>query len=470
MREEHSYLTQTVRGAGKRRGSFSSVAASAPSTPWDARLPPNRSVAQTGGARWALSSVFAVAFVAALVLPSVSLVGHGLVAAWLLYLAWILTALYERPHLVSRAVAVARSRRLELWCLIGWMCLVIANFLLGRGYAGWPHTQMVITLAMLATLDLACAALGENYRKPIASSFFLLLGIEAMRSIPILWTSTGVVRRVMYFGGASDVYRSGFLGGVGEYGFYTGCAIISPVLFAVAIRSIGWRKITLLAAWWAVVLAITLATLMGAVILAVTGFLSMIALALVSSKNRQLGVRVLAIVTPVALAMWFGLLATSEQGEMLSDKWGRQSSSALEKGVFEGDLTNRAELWRQSIDTVVERPFFGIGPVSGVESPLLGNKVGGHSSLFDVPAEYGLIGLFLYSGFVLAASWRALAAMKRRAEALVGEARVACCVVFLLGGLYNPIAFVTPTIALWYLFAAGGPEAIAHLSRPAMPS
>ena len=113
-----------------------------------------------------------------------------------------------------------------------------------------------------------------------------------------------------------------------------------------------------------------------------------------------------------------------------------------------------------SIRTILDYPFFGVGPSTGAENRYLYRYVGGHSSWLDLPAEFGILGAGVYFALLfslLAPSYVNLRARQRDGTVSVSTlARLIVAVVFVIGGSYNPVAGSGPIMALVFFMALGG--------------
>lgn len=67
-------------------------------------------------------------------------------------------------------------------------------------------------------------------------------------------------------------------------------------------------------------------------------------------------------------------------------------------GRSTGDLSNRGLIWAEAFTYLLSNPFLGIGPGSFAEVSEL--HAGAHNLLLTISLESGLLGLFLFSGFV----------------------------------------------------------------------
>jgi len=246
------------------------------------------------------------------------------------------------------------------------------------------------------------------------------------------------------------------LGSVGEFGFYTGVAIAFPAIIAFSFHQRGWLKGILLVLSLFIAVAVLLATLMGAVLLLLLGFLLLVMVTLWSGKSKSRNVILIAVVAMFGVLTWSLFFAESQQGEFFVDKISRQSTSVTNYGILNGDLTKRTALWQQSYETILENPLLGVGATAGRDNPSLPRLVGGHSSWLDMPAEYGLIGFGTYLFFVLAATKRAIRSIGLEHHDLFAYARIVTMVLYFVAGAYNPVAMGNHTNFYVFFFALGG--------------
>lgn len=409
---------------------------------------------------WSLDMLLALLFVVSLVSPFLGSAGHGLRTSWVLYFAWFLSMRYDHPQLRKRVVQEFRSRRFELAMLACWTMVVVFNALLGRGYTGIVHLRAIITLDMLVVMEITYTAMSPRSHRTIATAVLLLLGLEVTRSLPTLLSQPFLSRSIMQVG-ASDIYASASLAGVGEYGFYTALAIALPVFLAIAIDSHGLKRLATLISCAVFAVAIALASFMGASFLLVMGFGLVGSLVLLFGREKLRRILVLIMIGLIGLTLWASVLSKTEQGQYIFAKVVRQASSLSESGLLAGDLTARVPLWQSSWYTLLEYPLFGVGPSTGAFNPNLGFVVGAHSSWLDLPAEYGLVGFGFFVAYLLAAMRRGFVTMLRQKD-IVSIGRVVACALFLLGGTYNPVAG-TGQISVFVQFLALGGASLALL-------
>lgn len=416
---------------------------------------------------WSISTILGIVFIISLVSPLVSWIGRGLVFSWGVFALWLLTVSFRRRLFWRRVFQEASKRRGELVMLGVWFLVVFFNVFVGRGYTGTRHLMIMLTLLMIVLMEMVYTEILEGAREIILTAIVLWLGLETLRSVPVLWSEPLLPRVIMAAGAESSLYERAVLSSVGEYGFYTACAIGIPVMFAVALDKGGPPRIVLLLSCVMVGIAIALASFLGATLLMVTGFLVLGALAAVSSGQHKLRSLSLFLVVAIISAMvWYAVLGDTMAGEAVAEKLVRQSEGILELGLIEGDQTNRANLWKMSVDTFLQYPIFGIGPSTGTANPYMGYRVGGHSSWLDIAAEYGVLGLVFYLGFLFAVIKRAVVFRKLDRSWLVGLARIVSCGLFFVGGSYNPVVFTIQVNALFFFFVVVGARSVSRVKTP----
>ncbi len=419
--------------------------------------------------RWSISMLLALLYVLVLVSPSLSYIGHGFVSASLLYFLWLVSVFFRGPMLRKSIRTQISSRRFELYMFACWMIFVFSNALLGRGYTGWRHFLSTVTLGMIIVMEIVFASLGDENHKTMLTLITILLGLETMRALPTLWSDPTLARTRMFLGG--EVSERAALAGVGEYGFYTACAIGMPTMLAAAMEKRGLLRLLLLLSCGAIGLAVLLATFMGATLLMIVGVAFVVLLVVFAGRHRLRAIAVLLVIVPIGVILWDSFRDSAPVNFFL-DKVQRQSSSVLAYGLVEGDLTGRAPLWESSLRTFMENPLFGIGPSTGQSNPNLIHRVSGHSSWLDIPAEYGLVGLGFYAMFLVAAIRRAVVSTRTGRSRVFSLACIVGCVLYIVGGAYNPVALVGPVNVMFFLFVIGGTEAgtSGRLLRSGSPS
>ncbi len=414
--------------------------------------------------RLSISLVPALLFIAALISPLVSRVGHSLILAWISYPVWLILIIIENPKILIRIKEEVSRRSFALTMFACWTLVIAANFLYGRGYTGRLQLMIMVTLGMVIFMEITYTVKGGNAWKTLVNITFILLGAEVIWSLPTLWSQPMLARNIMWLEGDSPLYTQAALAGVGEYGFYTGCAIVFPFLVAWSYERKGLMRLLFLVLCGAIAIAIILANFTGATFLMVAGFCLLSIVAFLSGRKKMHLLFYISLLGLVALGIWRLFLYESVQAEFLIDRVTREIIGVREKGLIGGDTTNRAIYWEMSLNTFLRNPLVGIGPSSGQENPFIGKLIGVHSSWLDTPAEYGLIGFTFYVAFLLGSMRRVFVAFKTGSRGLLSMARLVSCFLFILCGTYNPVTLIYVINVFLLLLVMGGlPTPASHL-------
>jgi hypothetical protein len=406
-----------------------------------------------GNHDFSLNTVPAALFLVSLVVPSVASLGRGLIASWLLFGLWAVVALVERPAGLRVLLAEISRRRIELSLLGCWVTVLVSNWALGRGYSGEIHLQRMATFLMLVTIDVVRSSRRESGRW-LLILFSLVLGVELLRSLPVLWSQPGLPRNVML---RSEGLAGAALAGVGEYGFYTSCAILSPFLLGKAFSEKGAGRYVLLLALFASGIAVALATFLGAGLLMLVGFFLTGAVGL-RGRGRGRTLAIFASTATAAFVLWNFALKESEQSEYVVEKFDSEVRGVSDRGLVEGDQTMRGELWSNSMETMLANPLFGVGAGTFSANPLYGYTVGGHSSLVDLPAEYGIPAVICFLAFWGLAMKRTLRASRRSEARLAATGKMVACLLFTVAGTYNPVIMIPAIEAVVFGLVMGEPD------------
>jgi len=407
---------------------------------------------------WSPAMIIAVIFLFSIMSPLMSYVGHGLKTSWPIFGVWIYFTILEKRNLSSSIKKEIYNRRFELCMFSAWLFLIFFNYALGRGYTGLVHLQVTLTLGMVLCVDIFYTAKNNKSHEAIQISVLILVGLEVTRSLGTLFLEPSLVRQAMYLGGQSELYARTFLSSVGDYGYYTGLALAIPVMVALWLKQEGILRIVLLPILVMISVSIILSSFLGATLLMVLGFCLLILLVILFGKNRLRWIVLFSLIILLAIYIWGNYLASTIQATTEIDKFILQTNSVMQYGLIEGDLTNRAGLWLMSWRTFLDHPFLGIGPITGQNNLLMGVLVGGHSTWLDIPAQYGLIGLFFVILFILLGMKRGLANLwtRKGRRDIKNLARLSVCFLYIIAGTYNP-TFPGGVISyLFFFFVIGG--------------
>ncbi len=407
--------------------------------------------------RYAPSTFVAVAFIASIMSPYMALIGRGLRTSWPLFALWCVVAGLECRKTFSLTMREARRRRLELGALTGWFMVVLLNWGLDRGYTSGIHVVSSITLLMIVVMGTVYAGRQDGTYAAAVIGILAVLGIDALRSLPSLWSNFGVARVIMLVGLDPALVELAARKGVGSYALYTANAIGLPVLLAVAASSRRALRVVLIAACLSLASAIVLATFTGAFALMTGGFVLLLLLAVLRSRRRTRSLVGAAVVTCTLGAALAGMMNGTPQVDFVLQKAARLYEGVSASGLEQGDETGRAGLFAVSWRTFVAHPFVGIGPTTHGDNVALYDRVGGHSSWVDQLAEYGVFGFGFYLVFVAAGLRRVTASSLAYRRSFIGRACTVSSVLYVVGGIVNPVTFVPHVAVAFFFVVHSGP-------------
>lgn len=403
-----------------------------------------------------LGLFLAIVFILFLVSPHLSYTGQGIKRSWVVYCLWLMTVYCGKPSALKNLVLEVRRRRLEVFFILFWLLVVLINAALEHGNTWDLHLIIMISMCMVFTVQLYYVAQRDGSYESFLKAFLLILGFEIINSLPMLWSNPAVAR--MLTGGIAspeEVVAAG-KAGVGQYGYYTGLAIVLPAIVTQAIINRGFARLLLWIIIGVIVLAIAISTFMGAILLMASGFLFLAFFHIIYARSR-LKVTILygALLLCFFLA-WEATISDLEQGTYIAKKLEAQFTAVARVGIIEGDKTKRADTWKSSWNTFLENPLFGIGATTNRDNPDLGVRVGAHSAWIDQLAEYGILGFgpyLMFLGFAIrriVIAFRTEKTLNRYKIIYLGQ--LVSCSLFIIGGTYNPVVVITEVFVFFCLF------------------
>ena len=402
-----------------------------------------------------MSTVLAICFMATLVSPLIGMKLRGLRGTWIFFLLWIFLFTIENRVSLSLYLSTFRKRNFVILMFVLWFLVVLLNAVLERGYTGWTHVMHTMTLGMIIFMQITYAALKQKAFRTIVFWTIILIGLEAARSLPTLFYNPGIARYLMDDPDPNQLYMA-ILAGVGTYNLYTSNAIIMPFFIAAVLNFRGIKRIILFLSILFIGLAVLLSTFTGAVSIMVLGILSLVLLTHMKSlKKILIGIASIILIICVFIYL-FPLLNDIPQVNRVVSKVFRLYEGVSESGLLRGDETTRAYLFTISLDTFLNNLLLGIGPCTTVPNPGLYTYVGGHSSWMDQLAEYGILGFGFFIAFAAAVTRRVTRYMFHHKHNLIFIAAFITIILYFIGGLVNPVLFVYPIMALFYMVMLGG--------------
>jgi O-antigen ligase len=349
------------------------------------------------------------------------------------------------------------KKRFELLMFSGWLIMLLMNAVLGRGYTGGHHIIIMVTLCMIIFVRIAYSSLKPEAFGTVAFLTLILLGIDAARSLPTLFSNPGIPRLLMRDIDPLLRFESSSAG-VGGYNLYTATAIAFPVFIAVAFSFSGIKRPILLISCSCIGLAVILSTFTSAVSIMLLGIIVFVLLAYEKSLKKLLTSAVSLVLVLLIIFAVLSFLGNTEQVSFVTSKIVRLYEGITESGVVRGDETGRGSLFMLSLNTFMNNLLIGVGPCTTVLNPWLYTYVGGHSSWIDQLAEYGILGFGWFIIFALSGTVQVVRYFIRYKKNLIVRAAFVSCILYFIGGVVNPVLFVNSISALFYLFVLGSME------------
>lgn len=410
----------------------------------------------------AISIALAALFIMCNVSPCLTFSGHTLRRAWAIYFLWLLTTLFWKPGAFHRTILELKHRRFEVFFLLCWLIVVLLNAAFDHGYTWDLHLLIMLNMTMVVIMGLCYSGQRDGSFELLLTTIFILIGLDVLRSLPTLWSQPGLARMVMQQTATPDMIAEASSAGVGQYGYYTGLAIVLPVIITRTIVTSRRIRTLLWVVIGAVVLAIAIATFMGAILLMIMGLLILFFLHIKYTASRLKIIGAYLAVGLAFFAIWSIILSDTPQGVYIAEKLANQISGVATEGMKEGDKTMRWDTWAMSFRTFTEHPLLGVGPTTNRENPNLYTLVGGHSSWLDQLAEYGVLGFSFYVLFIFFAIMHLVKNFNINAYTeklkIVYSGQLVSCSLFVLGGIYNPVIIITEIYTLFYFMSISEPN------------
>lgn len=410
-----------------------------------------------------IPSVISVTLAALFIMYSVSpylSADQALRRAWVIYFLWLLTTLFWKRGSLNRTILELKHRRTEFFFLFCWLIIVLLNAAFDRGYTWDLHLLIMLTMAMIIIMGLCYSGQRDGSFELLLTMVIIFIGLEVLRSLPTLWSQPTLARTVMAY---PEIAPEASSASVGQYGYYTGLAIVLPVIVTRTIVSHGRiKKIVLWILIAAIMLAVAISTFMGSILLMITGMLILSFFHIRYSAARRKIIIVYLAVGFTLFTVWSISLSEMPQRIFIEEKIADQFSSLAKSGIKEGDTTGRWDTWAMSYETIIEHPLIGIGPSTNRENPNLYNYIGGHSSWLDQSAEYGVLGFSFYLLFLFLIIKRLVrnTIIKSHTKKLkiVYAGQLVSCFLFVICGVYNPVVVIKDIFTLFYFMSVNDPN------------
>ncbi len=311
-----------------------------------------------------------------------------------LFAAWFLLSLGNGGFLRAR-------KRIE-WplALVGLFTgVLVLNWVLRDG----PNSKQFITgfvnVAASTMIMGYYAVTRPNLLPVIRWLVAVVFGVALLPSLPVLYSNPWAAR----FLSSADAWDLRLADpevvsqGVGTYIQYTGIALVMSAMIASAFENGPIRRSVLIGALVVLAASVMLAMFMMASVLLLSAVVISAAVMPFLLRYRYRWVAVsLAATALLALPGTIDVLCDKYDAvQYVHDKFLRLVSNISEVGLEQGDDSTRVDMLIDTWSTVVNNPWLGVGFDSGNGA---GTYIGGHSSLVDHWAMFGLLG---YAPFFL---------------------------------------------------------------------
>lgn len=229
--------------------------------------------------------------------------------------------------------------------------------------------------------------LTPNLKKNITWFFIIINLANCIISLPNLFDDNVWISRRITSGEATDEEITfARLSGICNYSYYMLQAVLVPfILEFIKIRENSlFQKLIIFSSVVVILIVVLMSTYFAA-------FLNLLLIMLIYATYniKKNGLKILTIITIISIATVtsFNSISKNETFMYVIEKFERMTNGVSNKGLIEGDETERGKLTINSINTFKKNPIMGVGPQDYRKYDL----VGGHSFWFDFFAQYGII-------------------------------------------------------------------------------
>ncbi|MCE5266868.1 MAG: O-antigen ligase family protein, partial [Planctomycetaceae bacterium] len=310
------------------------------------------------------------------------------------FATWLLLSLWN-----GSLVSVVQRLRGRFAMAGAFLCVLFVNVLLRNGPYSHQFVAGFINGAASMTIMGYYAVRRPDLLPTMRWLVAVVFGLAILPSLPLMYADPWAAR----FLSSSTAWDQELahpelmLHGVGTYSQYTGLAVVMAALIAGMFENGPARRLALLGAIAVMAASVVLAMFtMASVLLLAAVVSSSIAMPfLFKHRYRWLAVGVAAamlVALPAAIDL---LYENSEAVQLVYDKFFRLVEGVSEMGFQQGDESSRAEMFLCTCETFLDYPLLGVGLDAGRGSDRF---IGGHSSLVDHWAMFGILG---YAPFFL---------------------------------------------------------------------
>jgi hypothetical protein len=392
-------------------------------------------------------AMLASALFASFISPQISLFGRGLRFSLLLFFLLGSAILAIRPsairYLGTFGVSIGAGLLYVATGTIRYTIDPLSNL----------FQNLIISAAVCVVLWMIMLVIRKGFPEVVETIRWLILivlGISLGMGVPLLIDQPGIARLTMA-NPMANVYAERFYPrGVANYSWYTPLGIAFPVIanwLYKNSRGVIWKFIG-----WGCLLTASAATLLSTFTMAagllIGGALAWLILTILTTKRKR--TQFIAIIAVIVTLLFFPTLyywgSEFDATEFAVNKTTSLIEGISSKGVIEGDMTGRAKMFVDTMDTFLRNPILGLW---GLERYFY---IGGHSSWADTLGSQGIVGLMLWLVFISPSLHRG----KRPFSIEDGAAGGTLAWILLaVGGVLNPTFYNAIGLILLWLFDDG---------------
>ncbi|MEN6459657.1 MAG: hypothetical protein ABFC63_12090 [Thermoguttaceae bacterium] len=377
----------------------------------------------------------ALAFLLSLLLPQLSSLwlrgSCPVFATWLLLTFWNGNLLSVIKRFANR-FAMAGA----------FMAVLAINFLLRNGPNSHQFLAGFINNAASMTIMTYYAARRPDLLPTMRWCIAVVFGLALLPSLPLMYADPWAAR----FLSSSTAWNQQLarpellLQGVGTYAQYAGIAVVMSALIASIFENSLARRLLLTVAIAAMAASTVLAMFtMASVLLLLAVVASAVVLPFLFQNRYRwvaagLAAGILAVL-PISISL---LYDNYEAVQLVHDKFFRLVNGISQMGIERGDESSRAEMFLGTCETFFNYPTLGTGFDASREAD---DFIGGHSSLIDHWAMFGILGYAPF--FLLQASFTriAVANWTTRRNNVVAWGSAYAWATYWVASACNPTAF-----------------------------
>lgn len=398
-----------------------------------------------------LDVLIAVAFIAPQMVLYLNGLLRGVFFTWPVFVFWLLVILVKRESLMP-FYFLLRIRIKEFVFILTFILVVACNYIFVDGSPKALQYLVIFTnFFLILILDTYYSVRPERYKLSLLLYIILILGIQAIISIPYLLSAGYFVTR-MYASGQLDeaTTQEAIRHGVGNNGLYTSGAAIFFIGLASLQRFPFFFKLLIYVSVTGILFSIFVSTFFASILMVVFGLI--IIIFFYNKKILKPKITLLvSLLVLLTLGFYNKFLSDSNIIIPITKKVDR---FMLQENAFSA----RTKLAEVSFNTFSDSPFFGVGiPDWGSY-----HVIGEHTPWIDYFAHFGFFGFLPFLIFLFLIIIRRVELKSVNPENRFYN--LACYIglsIFILSNFISPMVTVPNMYIMVVLFYASGDKAVS---------